>query len=350
MNTDNRNKAMLDLMLRPAFCVEDGNICYVNQAAQKYLLVPGTPVSELIGSGKEEYAEFTGGCLYLTLSLGSETLGVSVVKMDGQDIFLIEQEESLSELRSLALAAKELREPLAGVITMTDRLFPDLDAAEQTSQINRRLFQMMRMLTNMSDAFRYAQPSSIRMEYMELGSFYQEIFEKAASLLAHADVTLRYTGLTEEVYTLADSERLERSAYNLVSNAAKYAPKGSVIELRLSRKGNRLLLSICDQGEGIDSNANIYSRFRREPALEDNRNGIGLGMVLVRSTAALHGGAVLIDQPEGFGSRTTMTLAIRQSKETVVRSPVFRIDYAGEWDHGLLELSDCLPAELYQDI
>ncbi len=350
MENRDQNKTMLDLMLRPAFCVEDGCIRYVNEAAAKYLLYPGTQISELITSGREEYAEFTDGCLYLTMQFGAESLGASVVKMEGQDIFLIEQQESLAELRAMALAAKELREPLAGVMTITDRIFPTVEAQEQTAQVNRRLFQMMRMLTNMSDAFRYCQTASGRLEYAELGSFYAEVFEKAAMLLSHAGITLRYTGIHEPVYTLADRERLERSAYNMLSNAAKFAPRDSIIEAKLSRRGSRLFLSVSNQGESIESSANVYTRFRREPALEDSRYGIGLGMVLVRSTAALHGGAVLIDQPGGFGSRTTMTLAIRQSRDTTVRSPVFRIDYAGEWDHGLLELSDCLPADLYKDI
>ena len=92
----------------------------------------------------------------------------------------------------------------------------------------------------------------------------------------------------------------------------------------------------------------MFSRYLRQPALEDSRYGIGLGMVLIRTAAANHGGAVLIDQPEGTGTRITMTLSIRQSKETVLRSNILRVDYAGERDHGLIELSDCLPAELYE--
>ena len=71
-------------------------------------------------------------------------------------------------------------------------------------------------------------------------------------------------------------------------------------------------------------------------------------MVLIRSAAASHGGAVLIDQPEGSGTRVTLTLAIRQDTSGNVRSPLLRMDYAGERDHGLLELSESLPAELFE--
>ena len=70
-------------------------------------------------------------------------------------------------------------------------------------------------------------------------------------------------------------------------------------------------------------------------------------MVLVRTAAASHGGAVLIDQPDGGGARVTMTMAIRRNTSGTLRSPVLRVDYTGEQDHALVELADCLPASLY---
>ncbi len=354
---DEQMKNILDLNLHPALCVEDGRICHVNPAAAQYLLQPDTPIEPLLLSGSQEYADFAQGCLYVTLQLGAQPLGASVTRVGKQDIFMLEQPDNLAELRAMALAAKELREPLAGILTAKDRLIPDPEAAdpetrEQAAQLNRRLFQMMRMVSNMSDAFRYSHPGSGRMEYVQAAELFREIFDRAGLLLDAAGLKLEYIGLSEAVYTLADPERLERAVYNLLSNAAKFAPKGGRIQAKLSRKGGRLYLSVSDEGPGLSGSARsaLYTHFQREPGLEDLRNGIGLGMVLVRTTAASHGGAVLVDQPEGTGNRTTMTIELRQSKETELRSPALRIDYAGEWDHGLLELSDCLPAVLYENI
>ena len=111
-----------------------------------------------------------------------------------------------------------------------------------------------------------------------------------------------------------------------------------------------LRFSIRDNGPGFAQNllGSVYNRYLRQPCIEEGRNGLGLGMVLVRSAAASHGGAVLIDQPDSGGARVTMTMAIRQNTSGTLRSPVPRVDYAGEQDHALVELSDCLPAELYK--
>ena len=111
-----------------------------------------------------------------------------------------------------------------------------------------------------------------------------------------------------------------------------------------------LQLQIQDSGSGIAQQirSSLFHRYLRQPGIEDSRWGLGLGMVLIRSAAANHGGTVLIDSPSGTGTRVTMTLSIRQPQEATLRSPILRVDYAGERDHALIELSDCLPAQLYE--
>lgn len=345
---------MLDLMVQPGFCVRNNEIIKVNQAAERLFLTPGGDVRPLLLTGAEEYAAFTEGCLYLSLNISSRSCGASVTRVDGMDVFLLEQDSDVRELRSMALAARELREPLTNVMITADRLFPlsaqndDPQLKKQVARLNRGLYQMLRIIGNMSDAERCAAVS--RQETLELAGLFAEVFEKAETLIAHTGLTLTYKGLSQPVYGLADGEQLERAVLNILSNAIKFTPSGGTIAAELTRKGQMLCLSVRDSGSGIAENvrSSVFSRYLRQPALEDSRYGIGLGMVLIRTAAANHGGAVLIDQPEGTGTRITMTLSIRQSKETVLRSNILRVDYAGERDHGLIELSDCLPAELYE--
>ena len=344
---------MLDLVIRPGFCVKENKIVSLNSAAEGLLLVPGTDIRTLLLTGAEEYASFESGCLYLKLALSAKGCGASVTKVDGWDVFVLDQASDDGELRAMALAARELREPLTNVMITADRLFPltalqdDDQTKQQVARLNRGLFQMLRIIGNMSDAERCAAVS--RQETLNIPALLEEVFEKAEALVAHTGIPLTYTGLDQPVYSLADGEQLERAVLNILSNAIKFTPKGGTIAGKLTRRGRMLQLSIQDSGSGIAENvrSSVFARYLRQPTLEDSRYGIGLGMVLVRSAAAHHGGTVLIDQPEGQGTRITMTLAIRQSKDTTLRSNVLRVDYAGERDHGLIELSDCLPLELY---
>ena len=134
-------------------------------------------------------------------------------------------------------------------------------------------------------------------------------------------------------------------------NALKYPPTGGSVAVSLNRQGRMVSLQIRDSGSGIAAEVmgSVFRRFQRQPGIEDGRNGIGLGMVLVRSAAVHHGGTVLIDQPDGQGTRVTMTLAIRQDNSSTLRSPILRVDYAGGRNHTLLELSDVLPPQLFSN-
>lgn len=354
MEENKETLGMLDLMVRPVFCVKNNKIIKLNPAAEGLLLTVGADISPLLQTGREEYLSFEGGCLYLVLNIGGVPLGASVTRMEEADVFIVEQDADQSELRSMALAARELREPLNNVMITAERLFPmtaleeDEALQKQVARLNRGLYQMLRILGNMSDAGRSCTVS--RQETRDVGSLFDEIFEKAEGLMAHTGLSLTYRKLPEQVLCLADGEQLERAVLNMLSNAIKFTPKGGTIDASVTRNGRFLRLQIQDSGSGIAESvrSSVFNRYLRQPSLEDSRFGIGLGMVMIRAAAANHGGTVLIDQPQGMGTRITMTMAIRQSADTALRSPIMRVDYAGERDHALIELSDCLPVDAYE--
>lgn len=341
----NKEHGMLDLMIRPGFCVQNNQIIYANQAAHALLLQSGMDVRELLLTGQDEYAAFRKGCLYLQLDLAGGC-GASVFSMDDSHIFLLDQLEDDDALRAMALAAKELREPLTGMQLSLEQLSADGHDREHLARLNRGMYQMLRIIGNMADAGRCA--SSANLELRDIPQVISDIWKQAQSLAAQADMTLQFQCTSESVLGLIDTQLLERAVLNMLSNAIKFSPSGSTLQARLSRHGKMLALSLTDNGSGISHNLQqtLFHRYLRQPGIEDGRCGLGLGMLLIRSAAAKHGGTVLIDSPNENGTRVTMTLAIRQDTSTL-RSPVMRVDYAGEQDHGLVELSDCLPLSVY---
>lgn len=349
METKKQAQELLDLMILPGFTVKDQKILTVNDAARRLFLEPGTEVLPLLVTGREEYEAFAGGCLYLTVSLAGEAQGVTVTRVGDTDVFLADQQTELRELQVLSLAAQELRMPLSNVILSADQLGAIQETQEgkdSAARLNRGAAQLQRLICNMSDALRYTKGG--RLQTRNLTALTGEITEKAAALSETAGITLRFQRPQEDIFTLLDSEQLERALYNLISNSLKFTPKGGTVEVRLARSGKRILLTVQDNGSGIGDGIlkSVFSRYLRTPSLEDSRFGLGLGLTMVRAAAANHGGTVLIDRLDR-GTKVTMTLALRENPETMVRSPLLTVDYAGERDHGLLELSDALPYELY---
>jgi len=354
MEQANSALGMLDLMVRPAFAAKDGIITYVNPEASGCMLAVGMAVADLLDSGAEEYAALEDGSLYLSVSIEGCSFGACVTRIDGFDIFILEQPQVQPELQAMALAARELREPLSKLLIAAERLLPSLDTQNPTTQqqaalLNSGLHQMLRQVGHMSDAARYAAPTASCQEIRDITAVIQEVFDKAIVLTEHTGVSISFTNLSQSVFCLTDSEKLERAIYNILSNAIKFATPDGRIEAKLTRQGSRLLLNFRDNGSSISDEVlgSIFSRHLRTPGIEEGRQGLGLGMVLIRSAAVAHGGTVLIQRiPEG-GTSLTMTLAIRKKSETALSSPILRVDYAGGFDHGLVELADILPTELY---
>lgn len=334
----------------PAFSVKENIITACNHSAEALLLQPGMDVRELLMTGAEEYAAFREGCLYLKLKLSSKGCGASVSKAGDSDLFLLDQEPEDADLRSLALAARELRSPLSNLMIAADglkhRASDDPELREQLARLNRSLHQMHRLVNNMSDAGRSDLLTPMGMH--DLNRLFYDIFEKIRTQLETTRITVTYEGLSQSVCGLANEGQLERAVLNIVSNAMKFMPEGGAIHASLTRQQNMLHLSIQDSGSGIAENVlmNVFTRYQRQPGIEDSRYGIGLGMVLIRSAAADHGGTVLIDFPEHKGTRITMTMAIRQDAP-VLRTPVIAPS-ADNYRQVLTELSDCLPWECYQ--
>lgn len=336
--------AMLDWILQPAFSVADHQIEYANPAARG-LAEPGTDVRSLLETGTEEYAAFQEGCLYLKLKLSGTSWGASVSRLDGRDIFLLEPETDSSELQALALASMELRQPLTNAMVSAERLTVAEDPMEFQARLNRGLHQMHRLLNNMSDVTYFA--SNTQMQMLDLPKLFAEIFEKAQTLVAQTGRTLTYHGLSMDADGLADRNQLERAVLCILSNALKFTAGNGIIDAALTRRGDLLQLCIQDNGSGIPEELlpHIFRRYLRQPAIEDGRQGLGLGLVLVRTVALNHGGTVLIDKPGKTGTRITLTMKLRKGKGDRLRTP---IEIPSGQDPGLIELSESLPHELYR--
>lgn len=350
---EQNNQNLLEMIDRPAFVVKDGIIIQCNQPAKNRQIPVGATVAQLLQEHGEAYTHFQGGILYLTLQIGWIRCGATVIRQDDGDIFLMDMDADQAQLRTLALAAQQLRVPLSNVMTVADCLFPELQEEpqkEKASQMYRALFQLMRLITNMADAERYTGLDAPTFENTELCSFFREITEKVHASLEQTKVSLRFSCPELPVFTIVDRERMERAVYNLISNAVKFSRPGDEVAITLTKSGKMACLTVEDHGDGIDSHVqgSLFHRYMREPAIEDSRFGLGLGMTLIRSVAADHGGTVLLEQSQG--TRVAMTIAIRKEASGTLRTPKLRIgDYAGGRDLGLLEFSDSLPASAYEE-
>lgn len=338
---------ILELVPQPGFRVRDGKILHLNQAAQVLLLSPGQEISPLLKTGREEYAVFSGGQLYLTLELAGQIRNATVTRTGDTDLFLLESDGEQEEFRSMELVSMELRSPLMNVITNAQQLLEETENRETAAKLNRGLAQLLRLTSNLSDVGRYREIS--HMETRDICTLVEELLEKSRALMDSNAIHLSWELPREAIFCLVDTEQLERALWNLLSNAVKFLPNEGSVHVKLTRHGQRLHLSVADNGSGIAEQvrSTVFQRYLRQPGIEDSRFGLGLGIHMIHAAARNHGGTLLITQGETGGTRVILTLAIRQKEGNSISSPIFRVDYTGGFDHSLVELSDCLPAELF---
>lgn len=352
MEQINSTYQLMELISKPAFCVKDGTVQYVNQAAKSMQVEVGTPIEAFLSEDYDAYRSFQNGCLYVTVRIAGISCGASITKSDEFDFFTLEDPTSNEQLRALSLAGQQLRIPLANLVaTMYSICLENSTILPYSDQIRRGIYQLHRMINNMSDAACLGADTSTD-ETLDFGSIVSETIEKSAAFLKEAGVAVRYKGLDHPVYTRVNRNLLERAIFNMISNAVKFSIPQSPISVDLSQKGNKLYLSICNQSKNPHPEmlANAFCSYQRKPSVEDSRLGIGLGMPLIRAAAQAHGGTVLIDQPDPECARVTLTLSIREPESpTTLCNPLTRFfDYAGGRDHALLELSEVLPSESYR--
>lgn len=145
-------------------------------------------------------------------------------------------------------------------------------------------------------------PGQPNREVTSLGSFFGEIAERASTLTAKAGVRLTYTPPTREGMGNLDRDMAERAFYNLLSNALRFTPKGKTIQVTLTLDRERAVLRSRTK---VRASIRRFSRISSAgtagpPRWKTAGSAWGWGLLLVRQTAALHGGALLISEaPEG---------------------------------------------------
>ena len=347
MDQLNAYQEMIQLLDSPAFIVQNGIIHSANAAAQSFDIAPGTPVERFIPHCAEEYAQLGCGYMLLTLSLCGIKQPCTVSVMNGCHLFQLTNDQSANDLKALALAAEQLRFPISDISLMLEQLpqIPD----EKRKQINQNLYKLFRMLGNMSDAAAKT-PSLSRQEQCSLRDLFSEVLEKSASLLTHNKITLNYSIPQQPMYSLANKELLTRAIYNLISNAAKHSSAGEEILAEVRLHNNKVFFSVtCPTATLSDEiRANLFTRYSRQPGVENPKNGLGLGMTLIHSAASAHGGTVLVETPQNGGVKFTMTLTPHNKASVTLRSPILSPDIYGGRDQALVELSDVLPYYLYE--
>ena len=210
------------------------------------------------------------------------------------------QEGSRRREQFLAMLSHELRNPLAAILSAT-RVLDTRSVAEPVRHeaglvVERQAKHMARLLDDLLDVARITRGRIVlRNEPLDLRDTTRSAVEALQPFLAEHDSRLEVNISPEPIPVIGDPARLQQIQANLLSNASKYSPPGSLITLDVLREGDQAIIRVCDHGRGIEKEMlpKIFDLFvQGDKSLDRSGSGLGIGLTLLRSLVDLHNGTV----------------------------------------------------------
>lgn len=256
------------------------------------------------------------------------------------------EEEKILLNAVLSNVAAQMRGPLSVLHTSAQKLLrQEIPGA---AQLNQSYYQLVRLAGNLSAAEVLAS-GSMRAVCMngDIVDFCRTLMERLEPLAAKKKVQVVFACAEKEHVAAFDAYLLERLLLNLISNALKFTPEGGRIVLSLRFQKQHIFLEVEDNGCGIaeDKMDTLFDRYLHSERMDPEPYGLGLGLPVCRAIAQAHHGRILAQSQVGEGTKITVILPDETSALQRVRDAAF--DYAGGFDHILVELSDALSAESY---
>ncbi len=242
----------------------------------------------------------------------------------------------------LSSVSHELRTPLTSVVgfsrlirrRLDEVIFPSVPGGDPkreraVRQVSENLGIIIeeseRLTTLINDTLDLAKIEAGRMEWrrepVDIGDVIARATSATSSLLAGSGPEMIVTVDPGLPTVIGDRDRLIQVVINLISNAVKFTPSGSITCAALGdAAGDEIIVSVTDTGVGIapEDHARVFEQFGQAgDTLTDKPRGTGLGLSICREIVEHHGGRLWLESEPGKGSRFSFTLPVRVSEDAV---------------------------------
>lgn len=318
------------------------------QGVCSYALVPGTSGSHLVcvlcaHNGQKPY-EFHASAVRFLQGLASQTALalenaalISELKRNNEELGAVNRKlQELDKLKSnfLSVATHELRTPLSVILgynaMLEESLQDRLDESERQTLTEsiaacKRLIRMVNSMLDISQiesgkmTMEFA-PTDLRRLVNGVAALFQQE-ARSRNLHLHVEVPARPPRVE------LDPERIEQVLINLVGNAIKFTPAGSItLRARHHAEAGQVEISVQDSGIGIapEDQARIFDEFAqvRNANVARAQDGSGLGLAIAKHIVEAHHGQLRVTSTPGQGSTFSFTLPVRAGSYGVLNKAV----------------------------
>ncbi len=231
-----------------------------------------------------------------------------------------ERSASESRLRRfVADASHELRTPLTSIrgyaeLLRKGALADDEARTSASERIEHEAARMSLLVDDLLLLARLDQGRPFEPAPVDLGTIVEDAVDAASAIEPRRPISIESPATGEDLVVDGDAARLRQVVDNLLRNAEVHTPPGTPVHVKVSRQGSLAVLSVSDEGQGIDTEeqARVFDRFYRGNEARTG-GGTGLGLSIVAAIASAHGGNARVESVPGEGATFIVELPAPQS-------------------------------------
>jgi PAS domain S-box-containing protein len=221
----------------------------------------------------------------------------------------------------LATLSHELRTPLSAILGWTQLLLrgatprgPD-EQKRAIEVIDRNARAQVQLIDDLLDLSRIMTGKlRLNLHQVSFSSVVEAAVDSAKPAAGAKGIRLKaIMGAGQDIVS-ADGARLQQVAWNLLTNAIKFTPKGGQVQVLLQRVNSHLELSVSDTGIGIPASylPHVFDRFsQKDTSTTRDFGGLGLGLAICKQLVELHGGMITaVSEGEGKGATFSVHLPL----------------------------------------
>lgn len=221
------------------------------------------------------------------------------------------KEEVNTRARFIDVIAHELRGPLSPILSSSE-ILKDLLETDSDDKLRRLSLNaytstqiLSKRLEELLDTARYSRGAfTLNSKPTDLNRFIQEVITRQQAFIERSEHKLIVNVPPDLPVIKFDASKMEQVLINLLSNACKYSPANTIIELTICLKERSVLIEIQDQGKGLSEydSKHLFQPYYQLERDRQKSNGLGLGLSICKQIVEAHGGKIWVNSKPGIGS------------------------------------------------
>lgn len=343
---------ILSLTSDAVVLVKNGRIAYMNSHSAALLghNCMGKPVKSVFGP---EIAGVQAPSFVACVPLCGAYRTLRVSKSEGlQAIFFSVEHDVPSLLNSRFLSS--MRENLMNLSVSAElgrsiaEELHDKTLSACFASVTRSYYRLLRTLGNativsgLNDSTLPFHPTK-----MNISDHCRAMADAINSFFHHLDMV--HVSTSGTFHVAADHSLIDQLFINLISNSLVHGACNK-ISMGITESPESIIISLSDDGRGIppDKLSDVFESFLHDSSLSDMYKGQGLGLAVVRAIAEKHGGTLLLESREGYGTAVRISISKKINAVSSGLSSSFAVG-SENFKTVLIGLADCLPDDFYNN-